>query len=370
MIRIVRRWLVAAAIIAGFGTTASCRGDDGTKLPGPEAAPRTLPGSAESTGVEARPLPLAPQQAPPYVLPPCGWPKVDFARPDSLLDRPYSAQPGCYANVEANVLWVHLRNQLSGPVNNPVAGTQDRVTFPGNKLDPAVSPRVELGYRFEDNWGAVQVGYRNLATSGHDQTFTNPPDAVQAPVDQVGRVDYNMIDLSYVSREYSLDPNWNMRWGIGPRLLFLYFDSRVRTGGAGGDAGTILAQSETNNLQGYGMGAFLDLERHTPICGLNVFGRIEGTDYYARIQQSYGETVAGGPGARAAESRFTGSVGVSNLRGVVGISYEVPEWNYTRFMLGYQYETYFQVGRLSTGGIDTRGQLDLQGLFLRAEINF
>lgn len=369
MIRIVRRWLVAVAIVAGFGTTASCRGDD-SNASDPVPAPRSLPGSARSAGVEA--LPLASQQPPAYVLPPCGWPKVDFARPDPLLDRPYSAQPGCYANVEANVLWVHLRNQLAGPVNNPVAGTQDRVAFPGNKLDPAVSPRVELGYRFEDNWGSVQMGYRNLATRGRDQTFTNPQDAVQAPVDQVGRLDYNAIDLSYVSREYSLDPNWNMRWGAGPRLLFLYFDSRVRVLGAGADAGTILAQSETTSLTGYGMGAFLDLERHTPIRGLNVFGRIEGTDYYARTQQTYAETVAGGPGAgaRASENRFTGSVGVSNLRGVIGVSYEVPEWSYARFLLGYQYETYFQVGRLSAGGIDTRGQLDLQGLFLRAEINF
>jgi hypothetical protein len=59
-------------------------------------------------------------------------------------------------------------------------------------------------------------------------------------------------------------------------------------------------------------------------------------------------------------------------RGIVGLSYTVPGWNYSRFMLAYEYETFFQIGRLtSTTGIpNTRGQLDAQGLFLRAELNF
>jgi hypothetical protein len=57
---------------------------------------------------------------------------------------------------------------------------------------------------------------------------------------------------------------------------------------------------------------------------------------------------------------------------VVGLSYDVPQWNHSRFLLGYQYEQFFQIGRQSpiSGIIDTRGSLDAHGFFLRAEFNF
>jgi hypothetical protein len=101
---------------------------------------------------------------------------------------------------------------------------------------------------------------------------------------------------------------------------------------------------------------------------------VEGTDGYARNSQNYTETVAGNPGAAPAFSqiRFDGPSGVSLLRGEVGLSYTVPGWNYARFAVGGLYESWFQIGRQTptSGVIDTRGQLDVYGLFLRAEINF
>jgi hypothetical protein len=50
----------------------------------------------------------------------------------------------------------------------------------------------------------------------------------------------------------------------------------------------------------------------------------------------------------------------------------VPRWIYSRFLLGYQLEQFFQIGRQSptSGIIDTRGSLDAHGMFLRAEFNF
>jgi hypothetical protein len=322
------------------------------------------------------PLASVPGQPPAYVLPSPGWPKVDFEQPDPLLDRPYSSQPGFFANVETSVLWLHLRNQLAGIVFNGLTGAADAVSFAGNKLDPAVSPRFEIGYRLPDNWGSVVLGYRFLASRGRDQLVTGPADVVQARADQVGRFDDNILDLTYVSREYSLDPNWNLRWGFGGRLMFLYFDSRANFLNPGTAAGSVLAQTESNHLADYGFWGLLDVERHTPIKGLLVFGRLEGTNYFARTQERYTETVASGPGAAPLTfaNRFNGSVGTQALREVVGLSYEVPEWNHSRFLLGYQYETYFQIGRQTptngTGLIDTRGQLDVHGLFLRAELNF
>jgi hypothetical protein len=378
MIHPVRRWLAAAAIAGALvsATGTVCRGEAGdVALPGFEAIAGPSPLPSVTTGAELAP-PLAKdlERPPAYVLPPAGWPKVDFVEPDPLLDRPYSAQPSWFANAETSVLWAHLRNQLSGPVLNPITGNTDRVAFPGNKLEPMVSPRIEVGYRLCDNWGALVFGYRGMASRGRDQVVTSVADTVQGAADQLGRFDANLFDFTYISREYSLDPNWNMRWGAGARSMFLYFDSRVTFQAPGTDPGSILAQAESNSLRAYGCWLFLDLERKTPCPGLYVFARIEGTELFARNQQFYRETLAGGPDGLPLEvrNRFNGSLSTETLREVVGLSYEVPQWNHSRFMLGYQYETFFEIGRQTppSGIIDTRGQLDVHGLFLRAEINF
>jgi hypothetical protein len=110
-----------------------------------------------------------------------------------------------------------------------------------------------------------------------------------------------------------------------------------------------------------------------PIPGLALFTRLEATDLESQIRQGFSETVVGPNGAPTAfQARYDFSVGNPILREVVGASYTVPRWNYSRFMLGAQYETYFHIGRANlTIGIPTsRGQLDLFGLFLRAEFNF
>jgi hypothetical protein len=362
----VDRWLVVAVVCAGFLGPLTSRA---AEPPGDAPATRS--------GIEMLP-PLTPtsERPPAYVLPPSGWPAVSTGGLDPLLDRPYSAQPGFFTNLETNVLWLHLRNQLAGLVPNPFTGNTDSVRFPGNKLDTAVSPRFEVGYRIPDNWGSLSLGYRFLASRGRDQVTTGPEDAFGGPADQDGRFDYNMVDLTYNSREYSLDPDWNLRWGFGPRMLFLYFDSRVRFLAPASDPGSILAQSESNHLRAYGFWAYLDLERRIGDTGFGLFARVEGTELFARNSQHYTETVAGNPGGEAQllQARFTNSVSTPILREVIGVSYTVPGWNYTRFQLGYEYETYFHIGRLGgpevSSPIETRGQLDAQGLFLRAEINF
>jgi len=156
--------------------------------------------------------------------------------------------------------------------------------------------------------------------------------------------------------------------------MYFFFDSQLQFINPAADVGTILKQTESNHLRAYGVWSFLDLERTMPIPGLAIFGRLEGTDFYARTSEVYTETVSGGSGAAPLGfvNRFDGSVGPSILREVLGVSYTVPQWNYARFMLGYQYETFFHIGRQSPPDsiLDTRGQLDVHGLFLRGEFNF
>lgn len=372
MIAPIRGWLVTAALagLVVLHTGMPVRADDPPSDNGPQLA---APAVTEPDSLPP-PTPVAPSQPPAYVLPPPSWPTFDFSKPDPLLDRPNAAQPGWYTNLETNFLFIHLRNQLGGPVFNTVTRTNDFVSFAGNPLDPTISPRFEVGYRLPDNWGSIQLGYRFLATRGTDQVISGPEDNIQAPASQLGRLDFNLADLTYVSREYSLGPYWNMRWGAGARMLFLFFDSRLHFLNPASDRGTILAQTESNHLRGYGAWVFGDIERKMPIPGLALFGRLEGTDFYARTSEVYTETVAGGLGAAPLGfvNRFDGAVGVSILREIAGVSYTVPQWNYSRFLLGYQYETFFQIGRQSptSGIIDTRGQLDVHGVFLRGEFNF
>jgi hypothetical protein len=297
----------------------------------------------------------------------------NFNQPDPLLDRPYAAQPGWYTNVETNVLGVHLRNQLGAPVTNTLTGTSDFIKFDGNPVNTTVSPRFEIGYRFPNGWGGIQLGYRFLTSQGSDLTTTGPVDSVQGLAHQAGILNFNLADLTYVSREFSLGPYWNLRWGAGARMLSLYFNSGLQFLNPGSTVGSVLAQNVSNSVSGGGVWAFLDLERRMPISGLALFGRIEATDLISQIRQGYSETVVGPNGAPLAfQARYDFSVGVPILREVVGASYTVPQWNYSRFMLGLQYETYFEIGRdnLNIGIPTSRGQLDLFGLFFRAEFNF
>jgi hypothetical protein len=271
-----------------------------------------------------------------------------------------------------------LRNQLKGFVPNTITGNFDTVSFTGNQLNPTVMPRLEVGYRLADNWGSLQFDYRFLSTQGSDTLVTGNNTVPAMPASQQGRLTFNILDLTYVSQSFSLRPNWEFRGGVGPRMMTLFFDSRIQFLNPGADLGAFLSQGESNSFYGFGGWAFLDVERHTCFKGLSIFGRMEGMDLYSRITQNFTETVAGGPGAlpQTFYGRFTGGVGNAQLRGILGLSYLAPWWNYSRFMVGYQYESFFQVGRLTAvigGGPDApddRAQLTLQGLFLRAEFNF
>jgi hypothetical protein len=93
---------------------------------------------------------------------------------------------------------------------------------------------------------------------------------------------------------------------------------------------------------------------------------VEFTDAYARIKQTGAEVQAGDAGPQGSAIRNDTGVSVPMFNGQFGLSYEPPGWNHSRFLLGYTYETWWQVGRLGL----SRAQLDDMGLILRAEFHF
>jgi hypothetical protein len=375
------RLILALTFLVGLaGGSRGLAGDQPAAPPssGPEvigATPTPVTSSApETASTQTLVLPTPA----PYVLPQPGWPTLAYPYPDPLLDRPDGPPPGWFTNVETTLVFPYFRNQLKGYVTNEITGNLDQISFTGNPFNATVMPRLEVGYRLTDGWGGVMLGYRGLSTQGSDiqvtSNFTLPPSTVT----QQGRLDFNIMDLTYVSHEYSLRPNWNFRAGVGFRVMTFFFDSRIQVLSPPPDVGGPLGQGESNHFYAFGGWAFVELERHTPLAGLNFYGRVEGQDLYSRLTQHFNETVFAGTGAPVQAYYTQGGTGVTipELRGIVGLSYTAPKWNNSRFILAYQYESFFQVARLTTiiGGtppaIDDRGQLNLQGLVLRAEFNF
>jgi hypothetical protein len=316
-----------------------------------------------------------------YVLPPVEPLFVpEGIRNDPLLDRPDAPQPGVYFHTELAITGVHLTNQLSGTVTT-AAGRVDPAAPPGSPLDATVSPRFELGYRLPNGAGAFGLGFRWLTTSGNGTTVGDFGPALS----QHGRFNFNVADLDYHTREFSLGwfpgDEWDFRWTFGVRAVNLYFDNRLVYPATVATPDAVTAQRETNGLNAFGPHVALDLHRRFLDClvpGLAFGGRIDYTDLFGRIRQRFIEDLNGGVSEAASSfGRFETSAEV--FQGQIGFSYTLPKsWNKNSFLfLGYQHETWWHIGRLSNqatpnagGATNSRAQLELDGFILRAEFNY
>src|SRR5262249_16374364 len=137
------------------------------------------------------------------------------------------------------------------------------------------------------------------------------------------------------------------------------------------DPGSVLRQLEIDSVWAYGFHGVFDLSRKTPIPGLAVFARIEGSGLIGRLNQAFTERLTpatDGSIPAFAQVRFNRTISLPTLSPQVGLSYTLPEWNHSRVLLGWEYEVFWDVGRIA----DTlgRAQLETQGVFIRAEFNF
>ena len=305
-----------------------------------------------------------------------------------LLDRPEAAQPGFFVNGESSLVFPHFQNQLQGgqvtlgqtsgvsPSSSvglpPGAGmpiTGDIVSLPSTHFNPTVSPRLELGYRLPDGWGEIRLGYRFMDTTDSGAVFLPG----LGPANQNGRLDVQFVDLDYGTQQFSLGPDWEMRTAIGLRYSEVFFDSQVAfvnptasVGAFGTVPFTRLTESEAMGNWYIGAHAIMEVGRKLWVPDLSLFGRVEGTGMYGRVHQTFKETFLEAPGITQID--VTNGVGCPVVAGQVGLSWDIPNWNHSRLMVGYQYEIWWQFGR---GDNDLSfGTLDDQGLFLRAEFNF
>src|SRR5205085_2737692 len=199
-------------------------------------------------------------------------------------DRPGSPPPGLFFTVESALVGVHVKNRLTNTVT--MDGVQvDTIHVPGAELGWTVAPRFELGCRLPEGMGEFLIGYRFLTAEG----------AAIAVGDQLtgrikSRVSLNAWDLDYATREYSLAPDWDMKWKLGARLAGVFYDSRAGLQTLpDGFASLQIDQRASNDFWGAGPHAGLQLSRPLDIPGLSLYGQIEGATLLGQIDQYFGE---------------------------------------------------------------------------------
>jgi hypothetical protein len=279
---------------------------------------------------------------------------------DRLLDSPCLPAPGCFGSLEMEIAAAHVKNRLRNVVSLGGAAP-DTVHLPSAELDWTVAPRFDLGYRLPAGFGELVLSYRFLSTDGSEDVTT-----ADGPANLRSRLDLNMIDFDYASREFSLWPDWNMKWRFGGRLTYLFFDSHETEAFAEALAGSgIFDRGVSNSYVGFGPHSGLELARRLNDWGFLLVGRIDGAILLGRIRQGFFETSAVGA---AGETRISSSQAVPMLNTQAGIGWQAPACPDLQLFLGYEYEYWWNVGRLSISS--SRGEMSNQGICLRAEFHF
>jgi hypothetical protein len=274
-----------------------------------------------------------------------------------LLDRPEAPPPGWFLGVEINVLGVHIKDRLQARV--PINGANDLVHLGSADLDWTGSPRIELGYRLPEGLGEFLLSYRYLETEGGDTALGFDVDGSDAL--RKSRLDMNVVDIDYGSREYSLGPRWGMKWKAGVRLATIYFDSLTE--------GVLREERTSNNFYGGGPHVGLDLWRtFERMPALALFTRLEGATVIGQIHQAFEEvvinpddSVSGG----AAVVHHTEAVPVLTVQAGLGYTRGGPG-HWRRFSVGYEFEAWWYVGQAG----DSRADITTQGFFFRGEFGY
>jgi hypothetical protein len=276
---------------------------------------------------------------------------------------------GWFASLEADIVSAHISNQSMAPVAvgpapaatgtaAPFPSFVDQVQLPTAELGFVGSPRVEVGYRFSQGWGEFVVGYHGLVTEG----VTDLPgyDVDGSTGILWSRLNLNVVDADYVSREYFLGPYWQMKWRAGGRFASVFFDSLA--------SGNVLEQRISNDFIGGGPHIGLDFWRSLYYPGLAFCARLDGAAVIGQIRQAFEETLANPDGSVAAggatEVRQTQVVPVLHCQ--AGLSWAPPAYQWLRVAAGYEFEQWWNLGRAGASNAD----LTTQGAFIRVELGF
>jgi hypothetical protein len=299
--------------------------------------------------------PVPPPPPPPASVETLPVTELSASAPTVSFVVPGGPRPGLFGGIDLSLLFPHLRHDVQGSVFVRPFRFVDDVRVPAAPLDATVAPKLTLGWRFADNRGAVQATYRNLSTEGAGfiPNFGSVGDASIWT-----RVDLNEVGLNYSTYEHPLGALWAFRWEVGARLASIYSDSSA--------FGHLLSQRTTNHFVGAGPQIAFDLTREFPDTGFALFSRIDAAEYLGQIDQSLASRV----GERGVPFGFgasyqDGSQAVPYLGAQAGLSW-LSQFGHYRVTAGYEFNQWWNIARIG----DSRGYLQAQGLFLRAEFNY
>lgn len=288
----------------------------------------------------------------PYSVPPDLHDRVATSLRGNPDINPPQAPAGWFAGVQANIVGPAIMQHVLGQVTR---GTDTKdIAVPSATLNWVGSPQLEIGYRLPDALGELGVSYRSLATQGRSAC---PEFDTTGNATLRSRLDANISIAEYTSREFSLWPVCDMKAHVGVCLPSIYFDSHA--------FGTLHETRFSNYYFGAGPHLGFDFWRRTPVPGLELYARMNMALTVGWLQQRFEDYVTepGLPAARAySDLRIVREVPTGHIQ--VGVSYTPPLPNQQlRLLAGYTLERWWYLAQTE----DSRGELTVQGLFLRAE---
>lgn len=304
-------------------------------------------------------LPPTPVPPPPPPAPPACAPYEDNNGPllvgDPLLDRPDFPPPGWFFAAEIDLVGAHIKNRLTASVAFDTF--TDQVHLPTAQLDGAGAPLLEIGCRLPQGFGEFLLSYRSVVTEGIDGI---PIYDVLGDGILKSRLNVNVINLDYSSREFSLGGHWDMKWKVGVKLASIYFDSEA--------VGLFMEQRTSNDFRGIGPHVGLDLRRWLDSPGVALFARVEGASLVGQVRQSFEETFTFDDGSMIGAATLqekTQAVPYLNVQ--VGVGWTLSSnHHWLRFATGYEFEQWWYLGQIN----DSKAELTVQGVFFRGEWAF
>jgi hypothetical protein len=261
-----------------------------------------------------------------------------------------------FADKEIDIAQPHLNAALIGPAIFP-GGATTSVHPPTAPLNWTGIPRIEIGWFLPPSLGYFAFTYRGFADDGRE--IVSALDGI--PYALRSRLDLNQIAFDWGTAPYSFGPRWFMSGRIGMAGANVYFDNVAVSSPQTLDA--------SNNFWGAGPHLRWDVWREFNLLpGLALFAQPDLMVLVGRVQQHYREsdTLLGSTIAGSYFQRRTQTVPVFTLR--AGLSYTPANLNWWRFMVGYEFEDWWDVGRIP--GQPSRGEFYTNGVFLRAIATF
>jgi hypothetical protein len=262
------------------------------------------------------------------------------------------ARQNLFGDKEIDIMQPHLKSALVGPAVFP-GGVQETVSPPTTQLRWTTAGRIECGFFLPQNCGLFSFTYRFFADDGQQiaSALDGTPYALRT------RLDLNQIAFDYGTMPYSFAPRWFVSGRLGMAAGFVYFDNVAQSAPQTQDA--------SNYYYGAGPHLRTDVWREFNLVpGLSLFAQPDLMVLVGRVQQHFRESNTLGDVTIAGSSfvRRTQTAPVFTVR--TGLSYTPPSLSRWSFLLGYEFEDWWNVGNVP--GTASRGEFFTNGVFIRA----